>query len=158
MNAKPYNAVEVTLISRTLRAFDASEAEMLCALDPTCAVDALGMFDDREARCDWDRAIFDAAYKLIETRTPMHAFLERFPAIVRDVQTGGGHTAWTLDIASGEQLLFTDGDGHEPHASTDGVLVQYYDAHGEWDEVDRSHFTWSELAAFVAGFLAGKVL
>lgn len=156
----PYTLPELLAIHRALDRCGADLEERDCACDPSRASEACGMFDDREARCGWDRKDFADAYATIAQRTPMAAFLKAHPAVVTDVSTGGGCMAWTLDLPNGEQLMFTSGEdgGYQPAPADDTVTVGYYDARGEWDEVNRPEYTWSELAAFVAGFLAGKAI
>lgn len=155
----PYTVGEAARIAATIVAHSGDDEELECALDPARASEACGMFDDREARCGWQRDAFADAFKIIAHRTGWAAFIAAHPAIQTDVSTGGGCMVWTLDHPSGEQLMFTSGTdgGYQPCPADDTVTVGYYDARGEWDEVNRPEYTWSELTAFVAGFLAGKV-
>ncbi len=154
-----YEYADGQTILAALDACDANTEERECALDPARAVEACGMFNDREARCDWPREKFANAYELIAQRTPCRAFLAQFPAVVTDVHTGGGCMAWTLTLPSGEQLMFTEPcGGYPPSEADETVGVGYIDARCEWDEVDRPDYTWAELTAFVSGFLAGKVI
>ena len=160
MNPTAYTTEERRAIDLALKACGADDEEAECASDELRASEACGMFDDREARCGWDREEFKLAYEIISRRTPWQAFIDAHPAVARDVCTGGSCRAWTLDLPTGEQLMFTSGEdgGYQPAPSDDTVTVGYYDARGEWDEINRPEYSWSELTAFVAGFLAGKKL
>ncbi len=157
---KAYTIDEAAHIAAALAAHSADAEELECALDPARAAEACGMLDDREARLGWQREDFADAYRIIAHRTGWAAFIAAHPAVVTDVSTGGNCLAWTLDLPNGEQLMFTSGTdgGYQPSPADDTVTVGYYDARGEWDEVIRPEYSWTELAAFVAGFLAGKTL
>lgn len=80
-------------------------------------------------------------------------FLAAF-VVETDYQTGGGCTAWRLELPAGFYVLVTMHDYPEqPEESTDRLDVGLYDPDGDEHEL-RENVSWELATAIVRDFIA----
>lgn len=80
-------------------------------------------------------------------------FLATFPQTQTGCSTGGGCTAWILDLPNGGQIMLTTPeDSHEPDTADVYVDCYSYDCNGDLDECAGGSYyfsvTWERAIAF----------
>jgi hypothetical protein len=127
--------------------------QMNLLLDTSCADEAWIMLSDWRMRVGVPEELAGPAMRAVKRRmfgdadTGMTAaeFLRLFPSIETNYHTGGGCTAWNLQLAHGYYVLITDGiDAYQPERDDAGAMFGVSKDCADVDGEECAMMTWAQ--------------